>query len=337
MFIALVLIVMNFVADLLYTVLDPRVSHGRRGRPALPPHAGQRRSRPGACRALMRWLQLPQNDPLAITGVMIYVRLRCWSRSSPTCWPPTIRSRSSSRRTATSPRTCRRASNYPLGTTNLGRDIFSQLVIGTRSALLVGLTAAVVVVARRHDRRPRLRLFRRLDRPGADAARRHRARHPLPALRHRAGGASSGRSTSNVVLADRRAALAQHRARHPLPGADGARARLRRGGAGHRRQSTWRILFVHVAPNILPLSLLYGSIAIGWAILTEASVSFLGFGVRLACRGATCCRTPMPRRRCRAAATTGSCRPGICIVLVVVAGFFISRGYEEILFPKLKD
>jgi peptide/nickel transport system permease protein len=35
---------------------------------------------------------------------------------------------------------------------------------------------------------------------------------------------------------------------------------------------------VHVAPNILPLSFLYGSIAIGWAILTEAAVSFLGFG-----------------------------------------------------------
>ncbi len=39
-----------------------------------------------------------------------------------------------------------------------------------------------------------------------------------------------------------------------------------------------RILFVHVAPNILPLSFLYGSVAIGWAILTEAAVSFVGFG-----------------------------------------------------------
>jgi ABC-type microcin C transport system permease subunit YejB len=28
MFIAVILIVMNFVADLLYSVLDPRVSHG---------------------------------------------------------------------------------------------------------------------------------------------------------------------------------------------------------------------------------------------------------------------------------------------------------------------
>ena len=29
--IAVVLVSMNFIADLLYTVLDPRVSHGKRG------------------------------------------------------------------------------------------------------------------------------------------------------------------------------------------------------------------------------------------------------------------------------------------------------------------
>jgi peptide/nickel transport system permease protein len=34
-----------------------------------------------------------------------------------------------------------------LGTTNLGRDIFSQLVLGSRGALAVGLTAAACVVA----------------------------------------------------------------------------------------------------------------------------------------------------------------------------------------------
>jgi peptide/nickel transport system permease protein len=36
---------------------------------------------------------------------------------------------------------------FILGTTNLGRDIYSQLVYGSRSALMVGLTAAVFVVA----------------------------------------------------------------------------------------------------------------------------------------------------------------------------------------------
>jgi len=44
--------------------------------------------------------------------------------------------------------------------------------------------------------------------------------------------------------------------------------------------SNAKILFVHIAPNIMPLTLLYGSIAVGWAILTEASISFLGFGVQ---------------------------------------------------------
>ena len=35
---------------------------------------------------------------------------------------------------------------YLLGTTNLGRDIFSQVVYGARSALIVGLSAALIVV-----------------------------------------------------------------------------------------------------------------------------------------------------------------------------------------------
>src|SRR3954462_7494369 len=34
---------------------------------------------------------------------------------------------------------------FPLGTTNLGRDVFSQLVLGTRPSLLVGLMAALAV------------------------------------------------------------------------------------------------------------------------------------------------------------------------------------------------
>ena len=37
------------------------------------------------------------------------------------------------------------SAEYPLGTTNLGRDIYAQLVHGTESALAVGLTAALIV------------------------------------------------------------------------------------------------------------------------------------------------------------------------------------------------
>ena len=90
-------------------------------------------------------------------------------------------------------------------------------------------------------------------------------------------------------------------------------------------------------PNILPLSLLYGSIAIGWAILTEASVSFLGFGRPTPCRGAAMLQDAYASQALSRGSYNWFVPPGICIVLVVVAGFFISRGYEEILFPKLKD
>ena len=111
----------------------------------------------------------------------------------------------------------------------------------------------------------------------ADAARRRRARHPVPALRHRAGRPSSGRAPATSCSASRCCSGRTPRAssaRRCSPCASAPSSRRRASPA----PSTWRILFVHVAPNILPLSFLYGSIAIGWAILTEASISFLGFG-----------------------------------------------------------
>jgi peptide/nickel transport system permease protein len=101
--------------------------------------------------------------------------------------------------------------------------------------------------------------------------------------------------------------------------------------------STWRILFVHVMPNILPLTFLYGSIAVGWAILTEASVSFLGFGPSDSISWGYMLQDAYGSQAMSRGTYFWFVPPGICIILVVVAGFFISRGYEEILFPKLKD
>ena len=101
--------------------------------------------------------------------------------------------------------------------------------------------------------------------------------------------------------------------------------------------SSWRILFVHVAPNILPLSFLYGSIAVGWAILTEASISFLGFGPSDVVSWGYMLQDAYGSQALSRGSYAWFVPPGLCIVLVVVAGFFISRGYEEVLFPKLKD
>jgi peptide/nickel transport system permease protein len=94
---------------------------------------------------------------------------------------------------------------------------------------------------------------------------------------------------------------------------------------------------MHIAPNILPLSFLYGSIAIGWAILTEASISFLGFGPSDVISWGYMLQDAYSSQALSLKAYIWFIPPGICIVLMVVAGFFISRGYEEILFPKIKE
>ena len=39
-----------------------------------------------------------------------------------------------------------------------------------------------------------------------------------------------------------------------------------------------RLIYKHIAPNVLPQALVHGAFAVSWAITTEASIAFLGFG-----------------------------------------------------------
>ncbi|MFZ4532299.1 MAG: hypothetical protein ACOYOJ_10850, partial [Alsobacter sp.] len=90
---------------------------------------------PGARKAwrmpsLMRTLRLPEDDPLAIIGVTIYVvfLLVALFADALAKDPFEILFSEDGNLAANLPPSLA----YPLGTTNLGRDIFSQLVIGTR-------------------------------------------------------------------------------------------------------------------------------------------------------------------------------------------------------------
>jgi peptide/nickel transport system permease protein len=222
-----------------------------------------------------------------------------------------------------------------LGTTNLGRDIFSQLIIGTRAALTVGLTAAVVValigtvigLVSGYFGGWIDSVLMRL----ADVA----LGIPfLPFVILMA--AFLGAGTGNVILGIA-LLLWPNTARVIRSQVLTVRERAFVEAARVTGASTWRILFVHVAPNILPLTFLYGSIAIGWAILTEASIAFLGFGPSDSVSWGTMLQDAYASQALSRGDYNWFLPPGICIVLVVVAGFFISRGYEEILFPKLKD
>jgi peptide/nickel transport system permease protein len=224
---------------------------------------------------------------------------------------------------------------HPLGTTSLGRDIFSQLIVGTRAALVVGLTAAVVVALVGTV----VGLVSGYFGGWIDAVLMRLADVALgipflPFVILIAG--LLGPRTSNVILGIA-LLLWPNTARVIRSQVLTVRERAFVEAARVTGASNGRIMFVHVAPNILPLSFLYGSIAVGWAILTEASIAFLGFGPSDRVSWGYMLQDAYASQALSRGDYNWFMPPGVCIVLVVVAGFFISRGYEEILFPKLKD
>ena len=222
-----------------------------------------------------------------------------------------------------------------LGTTNLGRDIFAQLILGVRPSLFVGITAAagvaslgtvVGVLAGYFGGWVDQVLMRLTD-----------VVLGVPFLPFVVVlVALLGPAIQNVVFAvaillwpnAARVIRAQVFTVMQRQFIDAARVT----GAGHAR-----IMLVHVLPNILPLSLLYGSIAVGWAILTQASVSFLGFGDQDTISWGFMLQDAYASQALSQGQYNWFVPPGLCIVLVVLAGFFVSRGYENLIFPKLES
>jgi len=91
-----------------------------------------------------------------------------------------------------------------------------------------------------------------------------------------------------------------------------------------------RIIYLHIAPNLLPLILVETTFVMAGAIILEASVSFLGFGPQhMVSWGGML----------ELAYTTGAMRdawwwvipPGLGITTLVLAFFYISRALEDIV------
>ena len=225
--------------------------------------------------------------------------------------------------------------SFLLGTTNLGRDVFSQLVYGARSALIVGLSAAIVVVAIGTIVGLLAGYFGGwvdaiLMRAGDIAL-------AIPFLPFVIVLTAFLRpSTTNVIIAVA-ALLWANTARVVRAQVLTVRERAYIEAARVTGAGNARIIFVHVAPNILPISFLYGSIVVGWAIFAEATVSFIGLGPTDSVSWGFMLQDAFVSQALSRGSYYWFLPPGICIMLIVSAGFFISRGYEELLFPKLRD
>lgn len=278
-------------------------------------------------------IRLPAGDPFAIAGLIIYTLFIATALCSPLLAPydPTEILYTAEFDLASD--LLPGEQGHILGTTSLGRDIFSQIVWGARSALLVGLTAAFMVafigsivgLLAGYFGGWVDALLMRL----ADVA------FGIPFLPFVIViSAFSEPSIWNTVIA-MALVLWRDTGRVIRSQVLSLRSRGYVEAARVVGSSDLKIILRHITPNILPLSFLYGSIAIGWAILTEASISFLGFGDPDAISWGFMLQDAFASQALARQAYHWFIPPGLAIILVVSAGFFISRGYENLLFPKL--
>lgn len=227
------------------------------------------------------------------------------------------------------------SADHPLGTDKSGRDIFSQLVYGARAALKIGLLSAVSVafigmnvglVAGYFGGYVDDFLMRLVD-----------FAYGIPftpfiivlvALWKPSDWTIVGAITLLLWRQTARVVRSQVLNLKEKPFIKSARTI----GASDRR-----IIYQHIAPNILPLVFLYGSFAIAWAILTEAAISYLGFGDPNAVTWGQMLQAAQQSQALARDAWWWFTMPGLAIMLTVISAFLIGRGYEEQLNPELQE
>ncbi|MCL4189991.1 MAG: ABC transporter permease [Rhodobacteraceae bacterium] len=220
-----------------------------------------------------------------------------------------------------------------LGTTLMGRDIASQMLYGARPAFLVGgMTAVGTVliglniglVAGYFGGRVDAVLMRITD-----------IFLGLPFLPFIIVVlAMSGRSIWTIIFAmtivmwrsTARVIRAQVLSLREMPFVAAARTT----GAGD-----WAILYREIAPNVLPLALVSTAFALAWAIITEASIGFLGFGdPNVISWGSILYDAYASQVMYRA--PWWVVPPGIAIMVLVSAVYFMGRAYEQVINPRLR-
>jgi peptide/nickel transport system permease protein len=221
-----------------------------------------------------------------------------------------------------------------LGTTNQGMDVFSQLLHGSRIALLVGILSAIgsALIG------TAVGLFSGYYGGWVDQVlmRLTDIAFGIPFLPFAMLAISLSRPSLYLVIllivlflwrTTARVIRSQVLTLKERPFIWAARA------AG---VSNLRILFIHIGPNVLPFSFLYMAIGISYGVMTEASLSFLGFGdPHILSWG----------QMLNFSFNAGAMRnawwwvlpPGLCLSLFVTSAFMITRAYEEMINPRLRE
>ena len=101
-------------------------------------------------------------------------------------------------------------------------------------------------------------------------------------------------------------------------------------GASH-----FRILFKHIAPNVLPMALLFMTFRVTSAIIIEAVLAFLGFGDPSTVSWGMMLQWVW-KTGYMFQAPYWLLPPGICISLITLSFYMIGRAMEEVLDPRLR-
>lgn len=99
--------------------------------------------------------------------------------------------------------------------------------------------------------------------------------------------------------------------------------------------SRWRIMFVHIIPNIFSVIIVNLALNIGALILTESALSYLGFGVRPPTSSWGNMLTQASEYVTKGPHLVFA--PGILIVITVLCMFVIGDGLRDAFDPKLKE
>lgn len=220
---------------------------------------------------------------------------------------------------------------HPFGTNHLGQDIFSQWVYGSQVSLLVaalsGLSVLVVgttvgLVSGYYKGTVDLLLMRVVD-----------VLYGIPATPLILIVALFWGSSVWIVIIAMMLVLWRNMARlvrsetlslSEQPFVKAARA----SGASDRR-----IMFVHIAPNVVPIMLIEATFVMGAAILLEAGISFLGLGATDMMSWGVMLQLTFSSGAI-ATAWWWVIPPGVSITLLVVSFFYISRGIEDVTNPQ---
>ena len=95
-----------------------------------------------------------------------------------------------------------------------------------------------------------------------------------------------------------------------------------------------RIMLVHILPNCLPPLIVLITLNLGFAILAEAALSFLGLGIRPP--GAAWGAMVNDGYRYLLTNPVLSFAPGLCVILVVLAFNIVGDGLRDALDPRLR-